>query len=91
METLTASERALVAERAWSLAKQRGDDRLRRAALTDYREARREARAQTRAGLARLDEIRDELRTKAVYRTARIELVRPLATVDRDSFLSDWS
>lgn len=44
MDTVTPSERALAAERAWSLAKQRGDDRLRRAALAEYRVARREMR-----------------------------------------------
>lgn len=67
MDKVTASERAMEAERAWSLAKQRGDDRLRAVALADYRKARREMRRQERAALARrLDEIRRGSRARVV-------------------------
>lgn len=41
----TASERAEAARQAWFMAKIRGDEWLRAAALADYREARREERA----------------------------------------------
>jgi hypothetical protein len=46
--TPSPSERAAAAERAWFLAKIRGDERLRAAALADYRTARRAERAQNR-------------------------------------------
>jgi len=46
MDELMAQERAQDAERAWSLAKQRGDERLRLAALADYRQALRDLREQ---------------------------------------------
>ena len=39
-----ADDRAARAAEAWRLARARGDDRLRVAALADYRAARREAR-----------------------------------------------
>jgi hypothetical protein len=41
---MSASERAMIAERAWSKAKQAGDEPARIAALRDYREAQRELR-----------------------------------------------
>ncbi|MGA3030863.1 MAG: hypothetical protein ABSE58_09035 [Candidatus Limnocylindrales bacterium] len=46
MDTFSPNERALAAAHAWELARARGDDRLRLAALADYREARREQRRQ---------------------------------------------
>jgi len=61
-----ANERAMMAERAWSLAKQLGDDRPRVAALRDYRDARREARHSCRLSLAELDEIRRDCRARVV-------------------------
>jgi hypothetical protein len=46
MDTFSPNERALTAAHAWELARARGDDRLRLAALADYRAARREQRRQ---------------------------------------------
>jgi hypothetical protein len=46
VDTFSPNERALMAMRAWELARARGDDRLRLAALADYRAARREQRRQ---------------------------------------------
>lgn len=45
MDHETAGERAMRAERLWSLAKQTGDEVTQRQALADYREAMRELRA----------------------------------------------
>ena len=45
-----AGERAMIAERAWSAAKQAGDEPARVAALREYREAMREVRAVRRGG-----------------------------------------
>jgi hypothetical protein len=63
---ITPGERALLASEAWSLAKARGDERLRVAALRDYRDAMRELRAQRaediEAQLARLDALRHTYR-----------------------------
>jgi hypothetical protein len=58
----TPSDRARDAARAYDLARARGDDRLRRAAIADYRDAMRELRAD----LSRLDEIRRDLRAAAL-------------------------
>ena len=69
-ERVSANERAMMAERAWSLAKQLGDERLRVAALADYRAARREARLEARRPVAlswdRLEEIRRDCRARVV-------------------------
>jgi hypothetical protein len=44
METTEAGERAMVAERRWSAAKQAGDEPGRIGPLREYRAARRELR-----------------------------------------------
>ena len=44
MNEPTPGERAMVAERAWSAAKQAGDTRLQAAALAEYRDAWRAIR-----------------------------------------------
>jgi hypothetical protein len=70
MDKVTANERAMMAERAWSLAKQRGDDRLSEAALADYRAARREARrgaAYASLSWEQMEEIRRDCRARVVH------------------------
>jgi hypothetical protein len=62
LDTTSAADRAVVAERVWGLAKRAGDDRLRVAALQDYRLALRDLRANRR----QLDEIRRATRARAI-------------------------
>jgi hypothetical protein len=61
LDTTAASERALIASEVWSLAKKQGDDRLRVAALQDYRAAMRDLHANRR----QLDSIKAECRARA--------------------------
>lgn len=80
MDKVTADERAMMAERAvraaeaWGLARARGDERLRVAALRDYRDARREARAiarqSCRLSFPRMEAIRRERTAAALERIA---------------------
>jgi hypothetical protein len=61
LETVTPLDRLEAAAQAWGLARARRDERLRAAALADYRDALRHAHADRH----RLDEIRHDLRTAA--------------------------
>jgi uncharacterized protein (DUF58 family) len=60
--TRSANERAMSAALAWSLAVKHGNDRLRALALTDYRNARRQAAAELPVPCnLRLLELRQEM------------------------------